>query len=48
LPSFRLVEGKGWRLVRTADVLERAQRCGLALNLEGFFTDMISENLRRS
>jgi len=34
LPSFRLVEGKGWRLVRSADVADLAQRCGLALHWE--------------
>ena len=34
LPSFRLIEGKGWRLVRSADVAELAQRCGLVMNWE--------------
>jgi len=34
LPSFRLIDGKGWHLVRSADVLELVQQCGLVLHWE--------------
>jgi len=34
LPSFRLIPGKVWRLVHSADVAELAQRCGLTVAWE--------------
>jgi len=32
LPSFRLIPGKGWHLVRSADVAELAHQCGLVMS----------------
>lgn len=34
LPSFRVIPGKGWRLVRSADVAELAELHNLPLNWE--------------